>query len=159
MYPPHSVYNKIHGWLKDNYGKASKCENIDCPGLIKKYHWSKLRDCVYEFNRENFWMLCITCHKRYDNSTQLPLIERELCREFAEKRQDFFILLEEFSEKINIPVSRLKEIESRHSCPTLSEFFLFKSYCEKLNPHYKNYKFVTYFNHLEYKKQLEEGAA
>lgn len=56
----------IHTWLKKEYGKANKCEMIDCDGTSKSFQWALLKDKNYEKNRENFWQLCAKCHRRYD---------------------------------------------------------------------------------------------
>lgn len=63
-------YNLIHNWLKQNYGKANKCENIDCENKSKTYDWCLITDKNYEFNRNNFLMLCRSCHMKYDPSNK-----------------------------------------------------------------------------------------
>lgn len=60
------LYNRIHYWLKNNYGKASKCENIECSGISKIYDWALKINCVYEKDRDSFIMLCRSCHLKYD---------------------------------------------------------------------------------------------
>ena len=60
-------YAGLHAWLKRKYGKADRCENVDCPKIHKIFHWAKLKDKEYERKRENFMMLCIKCHNNYDN--------------------------------------------------------------------------------------------
>jgi len=60
-------YYKIHNWLAKNYGRASICENPDCKcKSIKRYEWAKLKGKDYEKNRDNFIMLCCSCHRKYD---------------------------------------------------------------------------------------------
>jgi len=56
---------KIHNWLKNNYGKANKCEFCKIKNS-KRYEWAKLKDKEYDFKRENFIMLCCKCHRNYD---------------------------------------------------------------------------------------------
>ncbi len=48
------------------YGKAYKCESKKCKHKSKIYDWTKLKNKEYEFKRENFWMLCRSCHVKYD---------------------------------------------------------------------------------------------
>lgn len=59
-------YFSVHDWLKKTFGKANKCENSICSGKCKIFHWAKLKDKAYEKKRENFWMLCQSCHAIYD---------------------------------------------------------------------------------------------
>lgn len=33
-------YNKIHKWIRDNYGKANKCENSECSRISKTFDWA-----------------------------------------------------------------------------------------------------------------------
>ncbi len=61
-------YEAIHFWINRNYGKANKCENINCLKLSNKFEWSKIKGKEYERKRENFWMLCIFCHRKYDKA-------------------------------------------------------------------------------------------
>jgi len=61
----------IHMWLRKNFGDANKCENLHCYyvdiyGFKPRYEWSLLRGKKYEKKRENFWMLCKSCHFKYD---------------------------------------------------------------------------------------------
>jgi len=60
--------NNIHHWLHKNYGRANKCENIDCDKSSKKYEWALKNDVNYDYVRENYWMLCLNCHRKYDNN-------------------------------------------------------------------------------------------
>jgi len=60
------VYNLIHKWLRLHYGNATKCENKNCPKISKNYQWAKIQGKKYERKRENFWMLCKSCHAKYD---------------------------------------------------------------------------------------------
>lgn len=59
-------YKAIHAWLRDNFCPANKCENENCNHKSKTYVWAKLKDKEYDFKRENFWMLCRSCHTEYD---------------------------------------------------------------------------------------------
>lgn len=57
----------IHQWLKKYYGKANRCESINCLKLSKIFQWALLKGKEYERKRENFWQLCIKCHLLYDS--------------------------------------------------------------------------------------------
>ena len=74
---PKKKYKSVHAWLKNNYGSANKCENIECLGTSNKYHWSLIYGKEYENNRANFRMLCTKCHRRYDSDNGLHEKQRE----------------------------------------------------------------------------------
>ena len=59
------VYTK-HTWLYKNFGKANRCEMPTCEGKSTWFDWAKKTGCKYEKKRENFWMLCRKCHRKYD---------------------------------------------------------------------------------------------
>lgn len=56
----------IHTWLRRKFGSANKCENPLCTGKSKYFHWSLIKGKLYERNRDNFQMLCASCHVSYD---------------------------------------------------------------------------------------------
>jgi len=60
------IYARVHHWLKKNYGRAHKCESKKCNGSSKSFQWSKKKKRTYEEKRNNFWMLCRSCHSKYD---------------------------------------------------------------------------------------------
>lgn len=60
-------YKALHRWLKDNFGKANKCENPKCPKKSQKFEWSLIKGKEYSHRRKNFRMLCRSCHCKYDN--------------------------------------------------------------------------------------------
>ena len=61
-------YFTIHNWLKRHYGKANKCESSDCKKISNRFHWALIKGKSYIHKRENFWMLCQSCHTLYDDS-------------------------------------------------------------------------------------------
>ena len=69
------TYFHFHRWLKDNYGKANKCENVNCEKKSKNYEWSLLKGKKLQRKIENFWQLCTSCHRKYDytNDQRLKL--------------------------------------------------------------------------------------
>lgn len=71
-------YYSFHSWLRKTYGKANKCENKECVyprysgrhRLLapKRFHYSLKKNYKYSHSRENYWMLCASCHGKYDKS-------------------------------------------------------------------------------------------
>jgi len=62
-------YHGIHRWMNKTFGKAKKCENLDCLYRPpKSFEWALLEGMKYERKRENFIQLCIGCHRKYDNN-------------------------------------------------------------------------------------------
>lgn len=70
-------YEAIHNWMYRTFGKADKCENPECkyPRLSrkgkmmlapKKYHWAN-KTGNYLREREDWLMLCPSCHQFYDD--------------------------------------------------------------------------------------------
>lgn len=75
----HSIsYHGLHQWLIRVYGKASRCENVDCvyprkgakKMLLKPcgFEWSLRKKCKYVRDRNNFIQLCVACHRKYDST-------------------------------------------------------------------------------------------
>lgn len=60
------TYVAVHLWLLKVYGKATGCENVDCKKISIKYEWAKLKRKRYLKKRNNFQMLCKSCHTLYD---------------------------------------------------------------------------------------------
>ena len=59
-------YFTIHSWLRRHYGAADKCENPNCKKVSNGFHWALIKKKRYVHKRENFWMLCASCHALYD---------------------------------------------------------------------------------------------
>lgn len=59
-------YFTIHSWLKRHFGVANKCENLECKKTSNRFHWALIKGKTYIHKRENFWMLCASCHAIYD---------------------------------------------------------------------------------------------
>jgi hypothetical protein len=60
-------YGKIHDWLHKTYGKPVHCDNPNCKvENVKRYEYALKKGCEYEFNRDNFIIMCKSCHVRYD---------------------------------------------------------------------------------------------
>ena len=66
-------YQAIHIWLKNHYGIANMCECNKCNGKSKKYQWALLKNKNHSHNRENYIMLCSSCHRKYDMSNKLKI--------------------------------------------------------------------------------------
>ena len=68
----------LHRWLRVNYGKANKCENkenkilnFECKSNPKRFEYALIKGKKYEQKRENFIMLCPSCHRKYDYTNEL----------------------------------------------------------------------------------------
>lgn len=72
------TYTGIHKWLERQYGKASACLNLDCSKRSKVYQWAKKRRCKYYRLRDNFTMLCASCHQKYDKNSDFKIRLRDL---------------------------------------------------------------------------------
>jgi len=56
-------YSTIHSWLQVNFEKK-ECE--ECKVTNKKLDWALLKGKEYLRERENFKVLCRSCHLKYD---------------------------------------------------------------------------------------------
>jgi len=60
-------YFRIHNWLNYHYGKADKCENDNCISVNpKRFERALIKGRKHERKKENYIMLCSSCHRRYD---------------------------------------------------------------------------------------------
>lgn len=75
----HSECKYIHIWLKNTYGKASTCDHCGNRSA-KRYEWALKKGYIYDFQRVNFMQLCVSCHRKYDDSK-----ENRLNRSAAQK--------------------------------------------------------------------------
>ena len=66
MNKPKYHYRIVHDWLNKHYGKANKCENPLCKNNGKRFEYALKKDYQHEKNRDNYIMLCSSCHKKYD---------------------------------------------------------------------------------------------
>ena len=69
-------YTAKHIWISKHYGKANKCENMECkyPRINannvviekpKRYEWANLSK-KYKRDKSDFIQLCASCHRRWD---------------------------------------------------------------------------------------------
>lgn len=60
-------YFKSHSWLIYWFGRANKCENINCNyENPKRFEYALKKGFTPEKKRENYIMLCPSCHRKYD---------------------------------------------------------------------------------------------
>lgn len=59
------TYGGIHSFMAKNYGKASKCENKDCPKKSTTYQWANLSG-EYKHDRSDWAEMCASCHQLMD---------------------------------------------------------------------------------------------
>ena len=59
-------YSAKHRKMREKYGHASICENANCTyENPKRYEWANL-DHKYGESRDEWMMLCVSCHRLYD---------------------------------------------------------------------------------------------
>lgn len=59
-------YGTIHQWIARHFGKANRCENEACSKKSNTFNWALIKGKEYAHKRENFFMLCVSCHRKYD---------------------------------------------------------------------------------------------
>jgi hypothetical protein len=59
-------YQAIHSWIRRHYGKANKCECVDCNNKSNQYQWALKPGYKYKRDINVFMMLCRSCHKKMD---------------------------------------------------------------------------------------------
>lgn len=69
---PKYKYRIIHSWLNKHYGKADKCENENCKGKSNVFEYCLRQGKPHERNRDNYIMMCRSCHRRYDMYDKNP---------------------------------------------------------------------------------------
>ena len=59
-------YAAKHIWINKHYGKADRCENIDCSSILpKRYEWANISGkCLRK--RSDYIRLCPSCHRKAD---------------------------------------------------------------------------------------------
>ena len=60
-------YRYIHSWLDKNFEKLNKCELCGTTDK-KRYEWALKKNYIYEYKRNNFFILCVSCHRKYDET-------------------------------------------------------------------------------------------
>lgn len=63
-------YIQIHTWIKTKYGRASKCEHCKIENK-KRYEWALKKGYEYEKNIDNYFELCVSCHRIYDYTEEM----------------------------------------------------------------------------------------
>lgn len=65
-------YQKVHSWIRYNYGKANRCENKECKvPSAKRFEWALITGKRYAKKIENFMPLCPSCHRNYDMTEEI----------------------------------------------------------------------------------------
>ncbi len=62
-------YSPLHRWICRNWGNPPKCELCNKIGERKTRVWNiqwSNKDGLYTRNKEDWWGLCVPCHKKYD---------------------------------------------------------------------------------------------
>src|SRR3990167_210568 len=63
-------YDSIHYWLRSRFGKANKCENPNCLNNSNFFQYALIKGKQHKRNRENYMMLCVSCHYRLDDTKE-----------------------------------------------------------------------------------------
>lgn len=58
-------YGAIHDWMRSRYGRASYCQNAECPKTGKNFEWANLSGDYFR-DRRDWLSLCNSCHKYMD---------------------------------------------------------------------------------------------
>lgn len=61
-------YSTIHKWLVRSYGRAYRCEALNCKSRSLRFDWALLRGKRYIREKANFIQLCRSCHNSYDRA-------------------------------------------------------------------------------------------
>lgn len=56
-----------HTWIRNSFGRAYKCENLDCKKESKKFDWANLSSNYFR-DKSDYKMLCRKCHSIMDKS-------------------------------------------------------------------------------------------
>lgn len=71
-------YSNHHHWLRRNYVKEH-CEGERCLGR-GRLEWALKKGYKHERKRENYLVLCSSCHTRYDYTEETRLKQAEAAR-------------------------------------------------------------------------------
>lgn len=61
-------YGALHGWVRRNLGKASKCSDEKCDKKSKRFEWAN-KSGNYKRNINDWLELCKKCHTKYDKDS------------------------------------------------------------------------------------------
>ena len=64
-------YLDRHRRINKAFGKAYKCVNKRCKNISKTYEWSNISG-EYKEMKEDWQMLCRSCHKLFDDNRKIP---------------------------------------------------------------------------------------
>jgi len=62
-----SLYVMIHRFLNDHYGRKKICDICNRTDKIK-YEFALKKGKNYSYDRNDYFVLCVSCHKKYDNN-------------------------------------------------------------------------------------------
>lgn len=91
-------YRIVHTWLNKHHGKANKCECGNCSNKTERYEYALKRGYKHDRKRDNYLMLCRSCHRRYDLTKEQ---KNRLISQIAGK----------YNENLKLgPVSKIKKV-------------------------------------------------
>lgn len=79
------AYDNIHTYARRHWGIPNKCENLLCKGNSNNFEWANIT-AVYNYEKENYRMLCRSCHIDFDVYKKPIEISYEKDSKFIKKK-------------------------------------------------------------------------
>lgn len=80
--PQTNDYRNVHNRIRGLFGKANKCEGVECSGISNRFDWALKPGAVYSVNRDDYQMLCRSCHSKQGT----PKGERQAAAKLTEEQ-------------------------------------------------------------------------
>jgi hypothetical protein len=74
MKTPKYHYRIVHDWINKHYGKACKCESLNCKKISKTFEYCLKKGETHERNIDNYIQFCRSCHRLYDMTPELKSV-------------------------------------------------------------------------------------
>ena len=83
---PKYHYRIVHDWINKHYGKATHCDNPECKGISNKYEYALIHGMEHDRKRDNYIMLCRSCHRKYDlTKDKSAIISKHIAGKYNDK--------------------------------------------------------------------------
>lgn len=153
---PSEIYTSIHIWLRNVYGKANKCENNSCKKISTKYEWAKLKNKNHGYDRNNYVMLCVNCHRKYDNQLPLRKIEMNISSIIRKLRLHLALEKDEFCDLINVEIKKYILYETGNELPSIKVLRSIKElYDKEKGICYRDDVFRKHIEYIDYTNNKE----
>lgn len=116
-----NLYERIHYWLRKTFDKPTKCEGDKCNGRTTYLTYALVKGKKYEFKRENYIVLCKSCHTKYDSTERGREINRNILKNYGQynkKEVAQFSLSGEFIKSWDSIVSASRSLGLNHNAIT-----------------------------------------